>query len=393
MPEPATVTGADLPPVPRYAGAHVRHVLPSAAAALGVPGFENSLGVPRARRVCVVMVDGLGLGLLKESAGHAPFLRSVLGTNRALDAAFPTTTAASLASFGTGAPPVAHGVVGYDVVDPARRRVVNQLGNWPSDLDPVGWQPVPTVLERAAGTLHVATVSLPEFADSQLTRAALRGGAFVGAKTIQARVQAAQRELSGHERALVYLYLNELDKTGHRHGADSGRWRDQLEEIDFALRTLVKRLPAGTLVLLTADHGMVDVSRENRIDYSLVPGLVDGVQLTAGEPRAVQLHVASGDAAAADRAADAWRDEFGRRVWVLRREEAIGAGFLGDPADLRGGVAERIGDVLVLPRDADLALYDGRRVAPHAFDMVGQHGGLTRAEREVPLLTLARPAK
>ncbi|WP_309079980.1 alkaline phosphatase family protein [Zhihengliuella sp.] len=387
------MTGTELPPLPRYAGAHVRHVLPSAAAALGIAGFENSLGVPRARRVCVVMVDGLGLGLLKASSGHAPFLRSVLGTNRTLDAAFPTTTAASLASFGTGTAPAEHGIVGYDVVDPARRRVVNQLGNWPSDLDAVAWQPVPTVLERAAGSVHVATVSLPEFADSQLTRAALRGGTFVGAKTIQARVQAAQRQLAGHERALVYLYLNELDKTGHRHGSDSGRWRDQLEDIDFALRTLVKRLPAGTLVLLTADHGMVDVPREQRLDYSLVPELVAGVELTAGEPRAVQLHVAPGDSAGADRVAEAWRREFGRRVWVLRREAAIAAGFLGAPEDLRGGVAERLGDVLVLPRETDLALYDGRRVAPHAFDMVGQHGSLTRAEREVPLLTLARPVK
>ncbi|RZU61146.1 alkaline phosphatase family protein [Zhihengliuella halotolerans] len=381
------MSSSELPAVPRYDGAHLRHVLPSSAAVLGVPGYENTLGLPAARRVCVVMVDGLGLSLLKARGGHAPFLRRALESNRTLDVSFPTTTAASLASFATGATPAEHGIVGYDVVDPGTGHVVNQLGNWPGWLDPVQWQPHPTVLERAAEVVGVTTVSLPEFASSQLTRAALRGGDFVGARSVQARVRAASESLAKHERSLVYLYFNELDKTGHRHGAGSLKWGEQLEELDFALRTLTKRLPASTLVLLTADHGMVDVPVKQRIDYSLHADLVAGVELTAGEPRAVQLHVA--DPARADRVADAWRAHFGAKVWVLTRDEAVAGGYFG--SELRDGVAARIGDVLVLAREHELALYDGRRVAPHAFDMVGQHGSLTRAEREVPLLTLATP--
>ena len=54
-------------------------------------------------------------------------------------------------------------------------------------------------------------------------------------------------------------------------------------------------------------------------------------------------------------------------------------------------VRERIGDLLVLAAE-DVAFLDGRRVKPAAFEMVGQHGSLTRAECEVPLLALARPA-
>ncbi|GHD01166.1 alkaline phosphatase family protein [Zhihengliuella salsuginis] len=376
----------DLPAVPRYDGPHLRHVLPSAAAVLGVGGFENTLGLPPARRVCVVMVDGLGLSLLKSRGGHAPFLRAALPTNRTLDVAFPTTTAASLASFGTGESPAVHGLVGYDVVDPGTRSVVNQLGNWPGWLDAAAWQPRPTVLERAAEEVGVTTVSLPEFASSQLTRAALRGGEFVGARSVQARVRAASEALAKHERSLVYLYFNELDKTGHRHGAASLKWGEQLEELDFALRTLTRRLPASTLVLLTADHGMVDVPASQRVDYSQHADLLDGVELTAGEPRAVQLHLA--DPGRAEQVAAAWRAHFGAKVWALTRDEALQAGYFG--ADVRDGVLGRIGDVLVLAREHELALYDGRRVAPHAFDMVGQHGSLTRAEREVPLLTLAR---
>jgi hypothetical protein len=384
----ASAGGAALPAAPRYGTRSLAELFPSAAASLGIPGFVDTLGLPAARRVCVVMADGLGKALLKARGGHAPFLRRHLEQSQALDAAFPTTTAASLASLGTGRPPGLHGIVGYDVVDPGRRRVVNMLGNWPTDLDPHAWQPLPTVLETAAEHVHVSTVSLPQFAQSQLTRAALRGGEFIAAQTPQARVRSAAETLAGHPRALMYCYWNELDKAGHRYGSDSVEWGRQLEDLDSAMRTLAGRLPAGTLLLLTADHGMVDVPVERRIDYSTLPGLLDGVELTAGEPRAVQLHLGTdADAAARTKLADRWREEFGQRAWIATRDEAVAHGLFGE-VDER--VVGRIGDVLVMPSEG-LALFDSRRASPQAFSMVGQHGSLTRAEREVPLLTLAVP--
>ncbi len=61
-----------------------------------------------------------------------------------LDSAFPSTTAASLASLGTGLAPGQHGMVGYDVLDPDQDKVVNMLGNWDAGVDPPDWQPFPT---------------------------------------------------------------------------------------------------------------------------------------------------------------------------------------------------------------------------------------------------------
>ena len=69
------------------------------------------------------------------------------------------------------------------------------------------------------------------------------------------------------------------------------------------------------------------------------------------------------------------------------REEAEAAGWFGARVDPR--VRGRIGDLLVACH-GDLALYDGRRVGPRAFEMVGQHGAPTKAEREVPLLLWRR---
>lgn len=377
----------------------LRSVLTSAAAALGVPGVQDAFGLPPTRRAVVALIDGLGRSHLRRFGGHAPTLRAALAEGgRVLQAAVPTTTAASLTSLGTGLDVGEHGVAGYDVLDPDRGVVVNQLGGWDEATDPLAWQPHPTVFERAAAAgVDAVTVSLPAFEHSALTRAGLRGGRFVSGRGLLARAQHAERVLAdAREPTLVYFYVNELDKAGHRHGVGSAAWLHALEEVDSTLRRLLSRVPAGTVVLATGDHGMVDVPASRRVDYAalddggvlLEPALLEGVAHTAGEPRLVQLHFAAdADDAVRERVRAAWGERFGAHAWVLTRAEAEAAGWFGARVEER--VRARIGDLLIAPH-GDLALYDGRRVGEQAFEMVGQHGSPTRAEREVPLLTWVR---
>jgi hypothetical protein len=377
-----------MPPAPGFGRRSIADVLTSAAASLGVAGFTNTLGLPPASRVCVVLADGLGRNLLKQKSAHTPFLRSMMQAGQGevpvwLDSTFPSTTAAALASFGTGLPPGQHGMVGYDVLDPEQDKVVNMLGNWDAKVDPVVWQPFPTVFERAAGSVAVTTVSLPQFGNSPMTQAALRGGNFVSAVTAHARTAAAADAMNTAGPSLMYFYVNELDKAGHRYGCQSEQWEHQLEELDATVKRLSASLPAGTTILLTADHGMLDVPEQQRIDFAADPSLIDGVRHTAGEPRMVHLYLEDpADAAGRERLLGAWRARFGDRIWAFTREDAIAAGLFGT---LRPAVGPRIGEIMIAARDA-LALYDTRRVRPAAMEVVGQHGSLTRAEREVPFL-------
>ncbi|GGH94938.1 alkaline phosphatase family protein [Arthrobacter liuii] len=381
----------DVPPAPAYGHRSIAEVLTSAAASLGVEGFTNTLGFPAASRVCVVLADGLGRNLLKQKAAHTPFLRSVVQAGQGgvpvwLDSAFPSTTAAALSSFGTGLPAGQHGMVGYDVLDPDQDKVVNLLGNWDPGVDPSTWQPFPTVFERIADEVDVTTVSLAQFDGSPMTRAALRGGRFVPGTTAHARTAAAADAMAAPGPSLMYFYVNDLDKAGHRYGCRSEQWEHQLEELDATVKRLNSSLPAGTTILLTADHGMLDVPEPQRIDFSTDPDLVAGVRHTAGEPRMVHLYLEPAQTAAGaggrERLLAAWKARFGDRIWAFTRGEAIAAGLFGD---VRPAVEGRIGDLMIAARDA-VAFYDGRRMRPTAMEVVGQHGSLTKAEREVPLL-------
>ena len=155
-----------LPAAPAFGHRSIAEVLTSAAASLGVPGFENKLNLPAAKRVCVVLADGLGRNLLKQKIAHTPFLRSVLQAGQgkvpvSLDSAFPSTTAASLASFGTGLSAGQHGMVGYDVLDPDQDRVVNMLGNWDAGVDPRRGSRSPPSSNGPPEHVDVTTVSLP----------------------------------------------------------------------------------------------------------------------------------------------------------------------------------------------------------------------------------------
>ena len=134
---------------PRYDADGLAGVLPSVARSLDPVAFAGAgRKLPQARAAIVVLADGLGARLLRRQSAHAPFLREHLERMQTLAAGFPTTTATSMGTFGTGLPPGAHGLAGYLVVDPATGRVFNEL-TWKDGPNPQAWQPNPTVFERA----------------------------------------------------------------------------------------------------------------------------------------------------------------------------------------------------------------------------------------------------
>lgn len=376
---------------------NLTHVFASLASSLGA-SFENALRLPTASSAILLLVDGLGLEQLQQYSAHAPFMRSILKRQTPeqteMSSVYPSTTAAGLSSLGTGLDPGQHGLVGFDVYDPDRQVVVNQLGGWDEQTDPEIWQPHPTIFDRlktqrAEGVhdIEPIAVSLPGFEHSALTRAALSGPRFEGQLDLTQRFNKAASEAQSPG-ALIYLYVNELDRAGHADGPGSGPWLEVLEEIDANIRRMQRKLPANTLAAVTADHGMIEVREEHRVDFSVHEELVEHVGHTAGEPRMVQLHYDS-DATAEqrDQTLQAWQRHFGKQAWIATRDEAIQAGWFGK---LNQRVRPRIGDLIISGHEP-IALYDARRAAPQSFAMVGHHGAPTPAEVRVPWLVFNAP--
>lgn len=355
-----------------------------------ISGEENRLGLPRASKVVVLLVDGLGAAALKARAGHARTLMSYLSGSSVIDSGFPTTTASALATLTTGTAPGQHGMVGYTVFDPANDRVMKQLSGWDAKIDPYSWQPMPTVFERAVELGHSAVVIGPErYRDSGFSKAVLRGAEYIGASSIADRLERAAEWLHEPGSGIAYVYVPELDVAGHATGAESVEWTNWLEILDAAVRDFESRLGPDHGVIITADHGVVDIAERNHVLFDTSAPLIDGVKFVAGEPRCLQLHFAP-DAGDAVRAATiaAWRDAEGERAWIATRAEAIAAGWFGE---VRPEVEPRIGDLLIAARKG-IAYYDSRTLK-NGHGMVGHHGSWSPAELQVPLLRLGAFAR
>jgi Type I phosphodiesterase / nucleotide pyrophosphatase len=375
------------PVAPRYGEASLSDLMPSVLAALEV-GEDNRLGLASTQRAVVMLVDGMGLVGLRAHAAAAPYLSSMACTE--LTSGFPSTTVTSLASLSTGVPGGQHALTGYtsyveDVDAPVNWlswKAVGKSDDLRDRLVPEVVQPEPTAWQRASDAgVSVAIVSGRQFEGSGLTRAVFRGAGFSGTTTPGDEVAVAADLADRGHRSLVYAYASELDLIGHVRGPDSDAWVAQLAMIDRQVESLAARLPAGTTLFVTADHGMAAMVQEETVDADAEGSpLREGVLAIAGEPRMRHVHALPG--AAADVLAT-WQSVLGDRAWVLTGDDAVRAGLFGPIVTPMA--RKRIGDVLAISRGG-LGVVQRRRESI-ASSLAGHHGALTDEELLVPLLT------
>lgn len=382
---------------PRYHGHSLGSVLPAAAAALGQPEVLDKVaattgGSDRARsaaaafgmgeveRVCVVLIDGLGLHNLRDNAASAPFLSSLLGDNTSGRTGFPSTTATAMGLFGTGSSPGQTAMVGYSAQDPVSG-VVGNFVSWKDLGEPTEIQRHPVIFELLANAgVQVTSVGLERFADSGMTQAALRGATYLRASTLGEHVNAAAAALS--RPGLVHLYWGEVDKIGHHHGPTSSQWRRALAHTDYEMSRLYQALPPKTALIVTADHGMITTDPKSLIDISSNYALSKGVRTVAGEPRASHIYLNSPGSAVAT--AKRWNEVLGDRALVLAKEEAIGQGLFGTATKY---AKSWIGD-LVVAMTGTGTIADTTTAPPASLKLLGVHGSLTPAEVEIPILVV-----
>ena len=134
-------------------------------------------------------------------------------------------------------------------------------------------------------------------------------------------------------------------------------------------------LPPGAAMVITADHGQVDVG-DRLVD--LGPDVVPHVSHQSGEGRFRWLHARPGRAAPLMAAAEAAHRDV---AWVCTRDQTIDEGWWGPKVS--DAARQRLGDVALVARDP-VSFVDAADTGP--FQLVGRHGSLTAAEMFVPLL-------
>jgi len=271
-------------------------------------------------------------------------------------------------------------MLGYTVQVPrSGGRVLNSL-KWDERVDPAIWQPVPTLFERASAvgitTTHVAA---KRYEDTGFTRAVFRGAKYRGANLYPDLVSETAAALK-QTPSFVYLYVNDLDVAGHVAGYGSEKWLDALRMIDNLVGQLRAKLPKGTRIWITGDHGMLNVGEKIVIGRDNL--FNTEVATIAGEPRARHIYLARPEVS--NEIANLWRSELGETATIYTKSEAINSGLFGLP--MPDTFAERAGDLIAVINTNAILIDPAREKLESA--MVGHHGGLTQIETNVPLQLL-----
>jgi hypothetical protein len=362
-----------MPIVPDYAGANVRGIVP---ALLGPVTWNGTLPdwmpnvLAQADQIVLLVLDGLGWDQLQEHAALMPVLSSLAGDR--ITTVAPTTTSTALSSIATGLTPGEHGLIGYRMV--LGGEILNVL-RWAVNGDdrrraypPADVQRFPAFMGKA-----VPVVSPIELTGSAFSEAHLRGSVPIGWRAASSMPVDVRRLLRAGER-FVYAYYGSIDKIAHERGFGD-YYEAELRVADRLVADMLDALPDRAALLVTADHGQVEVG-ERVVKPSASLLSLCGMQ--SGEGRFRWLHARRG---AADELLAAASSEFAGSGWVLSREQSIADGWFGPTVP--PSVAQRLGDVAVVAYEP-VSYFDPGDTGP--FELVCRHGSVTPAEVYVPLL-------
>jgi hypothetical protein len=281
------------------------------------------------------------------------------------------------------------------VYEPAFDRLITPLlfsfagdgtrGSLLGQIDPDALFPTESIYARLAEAGVASSVVLPAaIAGSAPNLALLRGTEVLSFATVDGALAEASKALAAGT-GYAHVYLDDLDSLMHAVGPD-----DPLAEAGarLVLDALAgATFPAGTLVLVTADHGMSPVDPDRTVYVNeLWPELAahletgaDGKPLApAGSCRDLFLH-------ARPEAVETVCAELGARLDgvadVVPVDELVAEGIFAEPSQR---LRDRLANVVVLPHHGESVYWHepGRFVQ----QLHGQHGGLSPQEMEIPLV-------
>ena len=330
-----------------------------------------------------VLADGFGRALL-QTAPQGGFFRSAEAIP--IRSVFPSTTAVALTSLASGAWPAEHALTGWWTHFADRGRVVAPLpfvergsGNGPDTLgfgldDVMCVSPAAGRFTRTFGHLVPKKVQGGAFSVWQAGDTAAAYQTLWGGRRV---VQRFQRRAAGP--SYLYWYVPDIDSNSHEHGVRSKHVARAIARLDKALLRLRRRLPASARIVVTADHGLIDIPAERQLlmydDDPLMAHLQVG---PTGEATTPVFHTKRGHEAAFLSAFAAHRA--GGYFRLFRPQTLARFGLYG-PDPLSRAAARNLGDFVGLAAETVTLEYVPPGGEPHHF--VGWHGGLRPEEMEV----------
>lgn len=400
---------------PRYEGLSVGNIPATVGQALGatLPGVLPPLCsdlldglLDGVQRVVLVVIDGLGWETLQDVMTRRPDLvfhrLAAQGRLCPITTTFLSTTNSVLSVIHTGCSPVEHGLLAYSMflrewqmaVESISFSVIHRpftgtLAEWGFEAEKFLSVPAIGQLLAVQGVASYA-LTLDEFVKTPLSLMHNRGMQNVfGYATASDFWLTLRRILEQRPgRSFVSAYWSAVDTLAHRLGpldesgdAEIVSLALLMEEIFFNRLTPAAR--AGTLLLLTADHGQITTPPESAILLDQYPELLDALFLPPlGEGRVPFFYIRNGQYETVRQYLD---NHFAGQFIFFSQDELLRSGLLG-PGVPYAETRHRLGDIIGIATGNAHFARDAESVKKKP--MLGRHGGLMPEEMIVPLLAV-----
>jgi hypothetical protein len=399
---------------PYYSGLSLLNLPASVCRWLGVPDLAagplrpeilGEIGDRPARRVILVLVDGLGLRQFQRWQNDHPERAWAQLTRRGVFAPLtsiaPSTTSAALTTLWSGRSPAEHGIVGYELWLKEYGLVANMIRQSPMSFDSnpgsagslslAGFEPETVLPWPTLGT-HLAGYGIKSYAfqHSSIARSGLSRmffrdvniRPFISASDLWTNLR-YQLESSDEERFFAWAYWSEVDLLGHMYGPEDERYLTEFSLFsrsfeDFFLHLLSDQARKDTLLIFLADHGQLHTPLNPHYDLKNHPGLTRRLHiLPTGENRLSYLYPRPGQVEAVN--------EYIQRTWprqfhLLNSGYAVEAGLFG-PGEAHPALADRVGDTIAAARQQAYLWW-----SPRENPLLGRHGGFSPEEMLVPFI-------
>jgi hypothetical protein len=367
------------------------------------------LSANRYDAVVLFLVDSFGWRYF-EKFQDAAFFRQITpaGTVSKLTSQFPSTTAAHITTIHTGMPVGEHGIFEWYYYEPLLDSVIAPLLNSFSGtplrdtLKPAGIKPsrlYPTGDLYRALKKHGATATIfqhREYTPSTFSDVVFKGAKMVGYRTLpEALTNLAGRLSETRPLSYYFLYFDRIDAIGHEYGPASEQVAAEILVFLMTMERIFLKALTGNrnkiLFLLTADHGQVEIDPETTIYLNRDPAFAciekflktnraGKVLVPAGSARDFFLYIQEGWL---EQALAFLSARLEGRAEVRKVAELVDEGYFGPVISPQ--FRERAGDLVILPYTGESVWWFEKDKFEQRFR--GHHGGLTKQEMEVPLIT------
>ncbi len=382
---------------PNYENGSIVNLVSSVTQAMGnnsihhkpLPFIESKL-ISGKKNVIFIVLDGLGYKYIKEQ-GNSFFSKHLIGNCTSV---FPSTTATAITSFLTGMSPAQHAVTGWFVylkelgtisaILPFKPRYGGEIFS-KSNIYAKDIFKQSTIFENINRKSY--TLTNDYIINSDYTKFYSKGSTSVAYKkenleNFIMNLMTLTQDIPNEK--FIYAYWPTFDSLAHKNGIHSLNCKNHFQELAKALEDFVYSIRnTDSIVIITADHGLIDSPKDTLIDIDQHPKLKETLVIPlSGDPRASYCYVRQG---MADTFEEYVKEHLSDVCSIYKSSELVENHFYGlDEPDPK--LWDRIGDYVLIPKENYVIKDKVLGESPHYY--TGHHGGVSEDEMYVPIIII-----